>query len=92
MKGQMAALFGYGTVFIPLPGGGASVTWGSGTPPRDPGTGAQKPTAGGNPNQANRSPATGAFLLSLPAWVPAVAIVGAVFIVFGGLKLLRRLG
>ena len=92
MKGQFASSAGYGTVFIPLPGGGASVTWGSGTPARDPATGATKPTAGGAPNQANRSPASGAFGLNLPGWVPAVAVVATVFIVFGGLKALRRLG
>ncbi len=90
MKGQFAALAGYGTVFLPLPGGGASISWGSGTPARDPGTGATEPTAGGSSAQANRSPGTGAFSVSLPSWVPAVGIVAAVFIVFGGLKFLRN--
>ena len=91
MKGQFAALAGYGTVFVPLPGGGASVSWGSGTPARDPATGATKPTAGGSSAQANRSPGTGAFIMNLPGWVPAVAIVAGVVFLFGGLKFLRNL-
>ncbi len=91
MKGQFAANAGYGTVFLPLPGGGASVTWGTGAPARDPATGATKPTAGGSSAQANRSPGTGAFTMNLPGWVPVVAIGIGVVIIFGGLKFLRNL-